>query len=182
MGFTDLLEVKHAGGLGLEPARRHLLSNLLQRHVGQREPRRAEREAAKEGQVHATGHLQQWVEVLDRREPGQPTGEACTAPRRSMARESRMVLLPTRSSTASSCLASAMRLERSGPSSSTRDTPNFSRMATRPWLRVVAMTRAPASTAMLMAAWPNDDIPPRITSVWFLAISRLRKRQVHAVA
>src|SRR5262245_47915014 len=32
MGFADLLEAEHAGGLGLEPARRHLLGDLLQRH------------------------------------------------------------------------------------------------------------------------------------------------------
>src|SRR5262245_34688225 len=72
-----------------------------------------------------------------------------------MARESRMVLLPTRSSTASSCFASAMRLDRSGPSCSTRAAPNASSLGERSPLRVVAMTRAPALTAILTAAWPK---------------------------
>src|SRR5437879_5396802 len=54
--------------------------------------------------------------------------------------------------------------------------------ARRHLLRVVAMIRAPALTAILSAAWPNDEVAPRITSVWSLVISRLRKRQVHAVA
>src|SRR5437870_12708954 len=182
MRFADLLEAKHAGRLGLEPARRHLLRNFLQRHVGQREARRAEHKTTEEREVDTTRHLQQRVEVLDRREPPRQPARHARPPRRSMARESRMVLLPTRSSTASSCLASAMRWERSGPSNSTREAPSFCTIANRCWLRVVAMIRAPALTAILSAAWPNDEVAPRITSVWSLVISRLRKRQVHAVA
>src|SRR5207253_7620393 len=79
MRFADLLEAKHAGRLGLEPARRHLLRNFLQRHVGQREARRAEHKTTEEREVDTTRHLQQRVEVLDRREPPQPTREAPTA-------------------------------------------------------------------------------------------------------
>ena len=77
-----------------------------------------------------------------------------------------MVLLPTRSSTASIFFASAIRLERSGPSISTRSTPSFSSMANRSRLRVVAMTFAPALTASFTAAWPKDEVAPRITRVW----------------
>jgi hypothetical protein len=44
------------------------------------------------------------------------------------------------------------------------------------------MTRAPALTAMLTAACPKDEVAPRITRVCPRAISRLRNRQVHAVA
>ena len=93
-----------------------------------------------------------------------------------------MVLLPTRSSTASSFLASAIRSDRSGPSISPRSAPSASSIGNRSRLRVVAMTRAPALTAMLTAAWPKDEVAPRITSVWPSAISRLRNRQVQAVA
>jgi hypothetical protein len=35
-------------------------------------------------------------------------------------------------------------------------------MAKRSRFRVVVITRAPAFTAMLIAAWPKDDVPPRI--------------------
>src|SRR5262249_31000150 len=62
--FADVLEAKHAGRLGLELARRHLLGDFLQRHVGQRESRRTEHETAEEGEVDAAGHLEQRVEVL----------------------------------------------------------------------------------------------------------------------
>ncbi len=37
MRFVDFLEAKHARWLGLEPALRHLLCDVLERHVGQRE-------------------------------------------------------------------------------------------------------------------------------------------------
>ena len=37
-------------------------------------------------------------------------------------------------------------------------------MAKRSRLRVVAMTRAPALTARLTAAWPKEDVAPRMTS------------------
>ena len=81
-----------------------------------------------------------------------------------------------------SCLASAIRWESSGPSVSTRSAPSCSSRATRSRPRVVAMTRTPASTAMLSAAWPKEDAAPRMTSVCPSAISRLRNRQVQAVA
>src|SRR5215471_6848353 len=38
MRFADLLEAEHARRLGLEPPRRHVLRDFLQRNVGQREP------------------------------------------------------------------------------------------------------------------------------------------------
>src|SRR5262249_16830447 len=78
--FTDLLEAEHVGRLGLELAGRHLPRDVLQRHIGKREARRAEHKAAEEREGYATGHLQQWIEVLDRRESSQPPGEARTAP------------------------------------------------------------------------------------------------------
>src|SRR5438034_8986934 len=79
MRFADLLEAKHAGRLCLEPARRHLARDFLQRHVGQWETWCAEHKTAEEREVNAAGHLQQRVEVLDRRESPQPTCEARTA-------------------------------------------------------------------------------------------------------
>src|SRR6516162_1364636 len=83
--------------------------------------------------------------AIGARPPSHPARQA-RPPRRSMARESRMVLLPTRSSTASSFLASAIRCDSSGPSVSTRAAPSCSSRATRSRPRVVAMTRTPAST------------------------------------
>src|SRR5262249_34714383 len=74
--FADLLETKNAGRLRLEPARRHFLRDFLKWHVRQRESRLAEHEAAEEGQVNAARHLQERVEVLDRREAAQPAREA----------------------------------------------------------------------------------------------------------
>ena len=55
-------------------------------------------------------------------------------------------------------------------------------MGNRSRLRLVAMTFAPALTASFTAAWPKEEVAPRITSVWPGWISRLRNRQVQAVA
>jgi hypothetical protein len=93
-----------------------------------------------------------------------------------------MVLLPTRSSTASIFPASAIRWERSGRSISARTAPSAPSIGKRLGLRVVAMTFAPALTAILRAAWPKDEVAPRMTSVWPEAISRLRNKHVQAVA
>jgi hypothetical protein len=113
--------------------------------------------------------------------PSHPARQA-VPPRRNMSSESRMVLLPTRSSTASTCLASAMWAARSGTSTSTRAAPSFSSMAKREGLRVVAMTRASAATAILTAAWPKDEVAPPMTRVCPARRFRLRNRQVQAVA
>src|SRR5262245_60788341 len=53
MRLADLLEAEDARRLRLQPARRHVLGELLQRDVGEREARGAEDEAAEEGQVDA---------------------------------------------------------------------------------------------------------------------------------
>src|SRR5262249_19065199 len=95
------------------------------------------------------------------RPPSQPARQE-RPPRRSMARESSTTLLPTKSSTASIFLASAMCFDRSRRSISQRSAPNFSSMEKRSRLRVVAITRACAFTAILSAAWPNDDVAPRM--------------------
>ncbi|CNH17305.1 Uncharacterised protein [Mycobacterium tuberculosis] len=49
-------------------------------------------------------------------------------------------------------------------------------------LRAVAMTRAPAATAIFSAAWPNADVAPRKTNVCPAVRLRLRNKQVHATA
>jgi hypothetical protein len=103
-------------------------------------------------------------------------------PRRSMASESRIVLLPTRSSTTSSRFASAIRAESRAPCGSTRSAPSAMSAAKRRRLRVVAMTRTQASTARLSAARPKEDVAPRMTSVCRGCISRLRSRHVKATA
>ena len=76
MRLVDFLEARR---LGPEPALRHLPRDVLERHVGQRETRRAEHEAAEEGEIDAARHLQERIEILDRREPAQPAGEARAA-------------------------------------------------------------------------------------------------------
>jgi hypothetical protein len=81
-----------------------------------------------------------------------------------MARESSMTLLPTKSSTASIFFASAMCFDKSRRSISQRSAPSFSSMEKRSRVRVVAITRAPALTAILRAAWPNEEVAPRMTS------------------
>jgi len=99
-----------------------------------------------------------------------------------MARESSRTLFPTKSSTRSIFFASAMCFDKSGRSISQRSAPNFSTMEKLLRSRVVAITRTPALTAILSADWPNEEVPPRMTSSCPFSISRLRNRQVQAVA
>lgn len=113
MCLANLFKPEYARRLGLETTLLHIPRDLLERHIRQREPRRAEHEAPEESQADSARHLQERFEIGDGREPTQPPREAraATAPH-SMASESRMVLLPTRSSTASICFASAIRFDR----------------------------------------------------------------------
>ena len=60
----------------IEAARRHVLGDPLEGDVGEREAGGPEDEAAEEGQVDPARHLQERVEVGDRREAPQPAGEA----------------------------------------------------------------------------------------------------------
>jgi hypothetical protein len=60
--------------------------------------------------------------------------------------------------------------------------PKLFQHGNRSRLRVVAITRTPALTAILSADWPKDDVAPRMTSNCPFVISRLRNRQVQAVA
>src|SRR5262245_27030430 len=53
MGLADLVEAEDAGRLRLQSAGRHVLGDLLQRDVGEREARLAECEAGEEGEVDA---------------------------------------------------------------------------------------------------------------------------------
>src|SRR5580704_7759062 len=182
MRFPDILKAKHAGWFCFVSTSGHLLGDGLKRNVRQGKARVAEHKTAEEAEMDTTRHLQQWVEVGHRGKPPRNPARHARPPRRSMARESRIVLLPTRSRTASICFRSAMRSDSSDPSISTRRAPSASNFWKRSWLRAVAMTCAPAFTAMFRAACPNDDIAPRITKVWPSASSRLRNRQVQAVA
>src|SRR5262249_10772964 len=76
MRLADLVEAEDPGRLRLETPSRHLYSNLLERHIGQRELRRAEHEAAEEREIDTAGHLQQRIEVGNRREATQPARQA----------------------------------------------------------------------------------------------------------
>src|SRR5262245_48480223 len=178
MSFANVLEAEHPGRLRFVAARRDLFGDALKRNVGEREARGSEDEAAEEGQKTPLDICSSGLKSLIGASPPSQPARHARPPRRNMARESRMVLLPTRSSTASSSLASGMRLDRSGPSSSTRSAPNSSSAAKRSLLRLVATTRTPALTAMLIAALPKEEGPPRIIKLCPLAIPRLRNRQV----
>src|SRR5437660_34555 len=70
--LTDLVEAEDTNRLDVEPTGGCVLRDLLQRHVREREARRAEDETAEEGQIDAARHLQQRVEVGDRIEATQP--------------------------------------------------------------------------------------------------------------
>src|SRR5262245_9858180 len=76
MRLTDLLEAEDPGWLRPEPPRGHLFGNLLERHIGQWKLRSAEHEAAKEGQIDAAGHLQERVEIGNRRQTAKPARQA----------------------------------------------------------------------------------------------------------
>ena len=166
----------------LEPAGGHLIGDVLQRHVDSGKPGSPNMKLPKKFQLTPLGMRSSGLKSpMGSSPPNQPHRHAVPS-RRSMSNESRIVLLPTRSRTASICLASAMPAASVGDSSSTRATPRDSSRLKRSRFRAVAMTRAPAATAILTAAWPNDDVAPRMTMVWPAPSFRLWKRQVHAVA
>jgi hypothetical protein len=61
--FVDLVEAKYAGRFDAEPPVGHLVCDVLERHVRQREPRRSEDEAAEKGEVcPSSGFLRQRAE------------------------------------------------------------------------------------------------------------------------
>src|SRR5215510_14947300 len=80
MRLPNVLKAEHSEWFRLIAACRHLFGDGLKRNVRERKLRRAEHEAAEEGKVDAACHLQEWVEVGDRIEAAQPTGQACAAP------------------------------------------------------------------------------------------------------
>src|SRR5882724_4092598 len=57
MRFPDVLKAEHSGWFRLIAACRHFFGNGLKRNVREGKPRRAEHEAAEEGQIDATCHL-----------------------------------------------------------------------------------------------------------------------------
>src|SRR5262245_44529350 len=76
MGLADLLEAEHPAWLRLETPGGHLFGNLLEGHIGQWKLRSPEDETAEEGQVDAAGHLQERVEIGNRRQAAEPSGQA----------------------------------------------------------------------------------------------------------
>src|SRR5262249_26238737 len=76
--FADLVEPEDPGRFDVEPTRRSVRSNLLQRQVRERKARRAEHEAAEERQIDAARHLQQRVEVGNWIEAAEPAGKTGT--------------------------------------------------------------------------------------------------------
>src|SRR5262245_4162960 len=181
MRLADLLEPEDARRLDIEPAGRSVRSNLLKRHIRERKAWSAEHEAAEESQIDTARHLQQRVEVgnwIEAAEPAGKTGTAATAKHGERVErdavayqvEHRIDLL---------CVGDMLRQI---AALSQRSAPNFSSLEKRSRLRVVATTRTPALTAILSAARPNEEVAPRMTSNCPRSISRLRNRQVQAVA
>ena len=60
--------------------------------------------------------------------------------------------------------------------------PKFIHFQKRIGLRVVAMTSAPSSAAMLTAACPSEDVAPRTMTVWSGRMSRFWCSPAHAEA
>jgi hypothetical protein len=182
MCLPNVFKAEHSGWLHLIAACRHLFGDGLKRNVRERKLRCAEHKAAEESQIDAACHLQERVEVGDRSETAQPAGQAgaTTPAEHPEGIENSAVAHEVKHCIDMLCFSDAF--ERSGPSSSTRCAPRSSSFLNRSRLRVVAMTFAPASTAILSAASPKDEVAPRITSICPFVSSRLRKRQVQAVA
>ena len=153
VSFLDLVETENSRRFDVESTGRSVPCDLAKWDVGERETWRTEHKASEECQGDSARHLQQRVEISDRIETAQPPGQTrTTAPARSIASESSKTLLPTRSSTASIFFVSGICLDRSGRSTSQRSAPKFCSLAKRSRLRVVAITRRPALTAILRAA------------------------------
>src|SRR5262249_22146417 len=76
MRLTDLVESENAGWLRVVPAGGDIIGDALQRHVGERKAGGSEHETAEEGQIDATRHLQERVEIGDRGEAAEPAGKA----------------------------------------------------------------------------------------------------------
>jgi hypothetical protein len=154
----------------------------LEGHVRQRETRLPEHEAAEEGQVDAARHLQQRVEVGDRREAAQPPGQARAA-------------APAQHGEGIEDSAVADQVEHGV------DLPGLG----DPFGKVRPLDLRPDGAERLQhrepvtAAGGGDDLrpgvdrhvegrlaegrgSPRMTSVWPRATSRLRNRHVQAVA
>src|SRR5437016_4520184 len=79
MRLPNVLKAEHSGWLRLIAACRHLFGDGLKRYVREWKLRRAEHEAAEEGQIDTACHLQERVEVGDRIEATQPASQAGAA-------------------------------------------------------------------------------------------------------
>src|ERR1700751_2095266 len=77
--LMDLFETEYPDRLDVKATGRSIRSDLLQRHIRDREARSAEREAGEESQVNAARHLQQRDEVGDGGQPAEPAGKTGTA-------------------------------------------------------------------------------------------------------
>jgi len=118
--LANIVESKDASRFGLIDSSGRFIHDGLKRNVRDWKVWSAEYKAAKKCEVKSARHLKQRVEVIHGIETTEPSREAHTATRRSMARESMNVVFPTRSRTASIRLLSGIRPGRSGPSISTR--------------------------------------------------------------
>ena len=182
VGFPDVVEGKDAGRSGVELAVLHLFGDVAQWYVRQRETGCAEYKAAEKSQMHAAGHPQKWIEVRYGCESTQPAcqARAPAAAQHIQGVEDRAVAHQVEDGIDLLGLGDARgqvrRLDLGAAAPSAVSIANWS------GLRLVAITRAPRRMASLTAAWPNDEVAPRMTMVWPAANSRLRNRHVQAVA
>src|SRR6266403_3922664 len=75
MRLMDLLELINPGRFCLVPAGSDILGDALQRNVGERKAGGSKHETAEEGQIDATRHLQERVEIGDRGEAAEPASK-----------------------------------------------------------------------------------------------------------
>jgi hypothetical protein len=152
MSLTDFVEAKDPRRLGVEPASRNVLGDFLKRDVREREARCAEHEAAEEGQIDAARHLQERVEVGDGIEATEPSGKAGTAAAAKHGEGIEHDAVADQIEHGIDLLRLGVCFDKSRRSISQRSAPSFSSIEKRSGLRVAAITRAPALTAILSAA------------------------------
>src|SRR5262245_22550518 len=78
MRLADLLELENARWLRLVPAGGDIIGDALQRNLGEGKAGGSKHETAEEGQIDATRHLQERIEIGDRGEAAEPAGKAST--------------------------------------------------------------------------------------------------------
>jgi hypothetical protein len=120
MRLADLLKLKDARWFRLVMPGGYCIGDALQRDIRERKAEGSKHEAAEEGQIDAARHLQKRVEIADR---GEATGPAGKTSATTTAKHVQGIKNCAVADEVKHCvirLASAMCLDRSGCSTSTR--------------------------------------------------------------